>query len=191
VNGDPRANYPKDAYAGFWWRVLASLIDAVISMLILFVPAYLIYGLAIVTLLRPEATSIPFSANELIVGVLVANFVILIFNILYKTVCECSRLQGTLGKMAVGIKVTDIYGERISFPRSLVRTLPFYGATIVAVIGLFIGVPELENVFQLVGLISCIVVAVPPYKQGLHDMMAQSLVLRRSVVLTSVGEVFD
>ncbi len=43
--------------------------------------------------------------------------------LLYSAVMEGSRLQGTLGKMAAGIVVTDTNGQRLSFGRALLRNL--------------------------------------------------------------------
>jgi uncharacterized RDD family membrane protein YckC len=116
---------------------------------------------------------------------------LLILHILYKTVSECSRLQGTPGKLLVGIRVTDLYGKRIAFPRSLARTWPIYGTAIFGFLAVVTELPELGKAFSVVVLISCVIAAVPPYKQGLHDMMARCLVIKRDVELKDVGEVFD
>ena len=40
---------------------------------------------------------------------------------LYFALCESSAWQATLGKLALGIRVTDLQGQRISFPRALGR----------------------------------------------------------------------
>jgi Predicted membrane protein/domain len=77
---------------------------------------------------------------------------------LYFAVCESSAWQGTLGKLALGIRVTDMQGNRISFPRALGR----YAAKLLS------------------GIILCIgylMVAWTQRKQGLHDMVCGTLVL--------------
>jgi uncharacterized RDD family membrane protein YckC len=43
--------------------------------------------------------------------------------IAYKTVFECSAIQATPGKRAVGLIVTDLHGHRITLGASLIRTL--------------------------------------------------------------------
>jgi uncharacterized RDD family membrane protein YckC len=43
--------------------------------------------------------------------------------VLYFALLECSPWQATWGKRKMGLRVTDTHGVRISFPRSLVRSL--------------------------------------------------------------------
>jgi uncharacterized RDD family membrane protein YckC len=81
-----------------------------------------------------------------------------VMGVLYFAVCESSAWQGTLGKLALGIRVTDLQGERISFPRALGR----YFAKILSAIILGIGF---------------LMVAWTQRKQGLHDMICDTLVL--------------
>ncbi|BBP88885.1 hypothetical protein BsIDN1_25030 [Bacillus safensis] len=40
---------------------------------------------------------------------------------LYYAIMESSKLQGTLGKMALGIKVTKVTGEKVTFGRATGR----------------------------------------------------------------------
>nr|WP_277722031.1 RDD family protein [Bacillus safensis]WEZ15455.1 RDD family protein [Bacillus safensis] len=42
---------------------------------------------------------------------------------LYYAIMESSKLQGTLGKMALGIKVTKVTGEKVTFGRQLAASL--------------------------------------------------------------------
>ena len=78
---------------------------------------------------------------------------------LYEALMESSAYQATLGKMILGMKVTDLYGNRISFARATGRLF----AKIVSAMILGIG-------FIMVGFTE--------RKQGLHDMMAGTLVRR-------------
>ena len=51
-------------------------------------------------------------------------FLLLVLPImLYFTLCECSSWQATWGKRKMGLRVIDTHGARLSFPRSLVRSL--------------------------------------------------------------------
>lgn len=73
---------------------------------------------------------------------------------------ESSAKQATLGKMAVGIVVTDMNGGRISFGNATGR---FFGKI-------------LSGLIIYVGFI---MVAFTDKKQGLHDMMAGTLVVQK------------
>jgi len=51
-------------------------------------------------------------------------FLLLVFPVvLYFALLECSSWQATWGKRKVGLRVTDTHGARLSFLRSLVRSL--------------------------------------------------------------------
>jgi uncharacterized RDD family membrane protein YckC len=77
---------------------------------------------------------------------------------LYFALLESSPWQATLGKLALSIRVTDLEGHRISFPRALGR----YPAKVLAFLIAFIGV---------------LMVAWTARKQGLHDKICSTLVL--------------
>jgi uncharacterized RDD family membrane protein YckC len=77
---------------------------------------------------------------------------------LYFALCESSAWQATVGKLALGIRVTDMQGNRISLPRALGR----YPAKVLSFFMFFIGV---------------LIVAFTERKQGLHDLIAGTLVL--------------
>jgi len=79
---------------------------------------------------------------------------------LYYSIMECSKFQGTLGKLALKIKVTDINGLRVNFGRATGR---FFGRFFS---GLFFG-------------IGFIMIAYTVRKQALHDQMANCCVLRK------------
>ena len=73
---------------------------------------------------------------------------------------ESSRMQGTLGQQSIAIMVTDLQGRRISFARATGR---YFGQ-----------IPSL----LLLG-IGFLMIAFTEKKQGLHDLMAGCLVVRR------------
>jgi uncharacterized RDD family membrane protein YckC len=79
---------------------------------------------------------------------------------LYFAIMESSEKQATLGKMALNIIVTDMEGKRISFGKATGR----YFAKILSAIILYIGF---------------LMVAFTDKKQGLHDMLANTLVLNK------------
>ena len=105
-------------YAGFWIRVGAVIIDAVILQVINVALAFIIVGTY--DMLAPSVSVQILSA---------------VLGVLYYVGMESSSRQATLGKMAVGIKVGKANGERISFLNATGR----YFAKIISVIILFIG----------------------------------------------------
>ena len=72
---------------------------------------------------------------------------------------ESSRRQATLGKMALGIRVTDLDGRRVSFARASGR---WFG----------------KILSSLIFGIGYLMVAFTEKKQGLHDMIAGTRVMR-------------
>jgi uncharacterized RDD family membrane protein YckC len=127
-------------YAGFWIRVGAYFIDAIILWAIQMVLAFSVFGGYSFTV-----PNYPLTIVSALVG------------ILYFTVMESSTKQATLGKMAVGIKVGDANGGKISFANALGR----YFSKIISAIILCIG-------FMMVGW--------DDRKQGLHDKIANTFV---------------
>jgi uncharacterized RDD family membrane protein YckC len=74
---------------------------------------------------------------------------------------ESSAHQGTLGKIALGLFVTDLQGRRISFGRASGR---FFAKIITGLIPFFIGY---------------IMAGFTEKRQALHDMIAGCLVLKK------------
>ena len=89
-----------------------------------------------------------------------AILALMIVGWLYFALMESSVNQATLGKMALGIKVTDLDGNRISFGRATGR----YFGKIVSGMILYIG-------FIMAGFTE--------KKQALHDIMASCLVVNK------------
>jgi len=86
----------------------------------------------------------------------------LVLTWLYHALMESSEWQATLGKKALGLVVTDMAGQRVSFARSTGR---HFGKIITNMVPLFIG-------YIMAGFTA--------KKQALHDMLAGCLVLRRN-----------
>lgn len=139
-------------YAGFWNRVGAYLIDAVI-MYVANTVVFTVFGISMI----PVASTAP---EEVLGGAFwLALTVTLVINWLYFAMMESSARQATLGKMALGLSVTDESGQRIGFGRATGR---YFGKILSGLI-LFIGY---------------IMVAFTQRKQGLHDILAGTLVLK-------------
>jgi len=153
-------------YAGFWLRVVAYIIDSLIvslAMLILLVPLFfLMGGAAILGSLGHDLGNQPnpFAIGALLSLGLVIGGVALIGHWLYFAYLESGEKQATWGKQILGLYVTDLAGNRVSFARASGR---FFAKLITGLIPLGIGY---------------IMAGITERKQALHDMIASCLVLR-------------
>jgi uncharacterized RDD family membrane protein YckC len=143
---------PQPSYAGFWLRFLAWLIDALISCAISF-PLGIIIGLIM------AASGSDLNSGDLLLVRLSTNGFSIVAGWLYYSLCESSSWQATVGKKVLGLRVTDLDGQRISFLNATGR----HFAKILS--GLILG-------------IGFIMVAFTERKQGLHDMVASTLVVK-------------
>ncbi len=145
------------AYAGFWLRLVAYLIDSVlVAIAVLFV----------VVLPLMQRAGIPIeNAQVLLTGtsrqVFAINLAAAVAQWLYWSVMESSAWQATLGKRMLGLRVTDLAGRRISLARASGR----YFGKIISTLLLLFG-------FVMAGFTQ--------KKQALHDMMAGCLVLKKT-----------
>lgn len=147
-------------YAGFWRRVLAVVIDGFVLYVVLAVIDVASDGAAyqdVVSIGSPSGGSrtVGFNLPLTFFGSLVAVF----GGWLYFTWMESSALQATLGKLALGIMVTDLDGNPASFGRTARRSLAKFLSAITLMRG-----------FLMAGT--------TPHKQALHDMIAGTLVIR-------------
>jgi uncharacterized RDD family membrane protein YckC len=158
---------PSVIYAGFWLRVLAYLIDAAILGIFavpILIGAAMAMGIGGVLASIPR-NSDPFSNGLPPVFALFISFCVLlgIFGTwLYYALLESSEWQGTAGKKALGLIVTDMSGRRVSFARASGR---HFGKLVTSLIPLGIG-------YALAGFTE--------KRQTLHDMLASCLVLRKN-----------
>jgi uncharacterized RDD family membrane protein YckC len=150
-------------YAGFWLRLVAHLIDTVLILIVTgIVLGICVLGVGVGTLKAAfsgadQDPSMPFAIfGWFIVG----GFVLLILQWLYYAWMESSEHQATLGKMALGLIVTDLNDHRVSFARATGR---FFAKII-------------TNYTFLIGYIMA---GFTEKKQALHDMIASTLVLRK------------
>jgi len=152
-------------YAGFWLRFVAYIIDDIIMGFVGFLISIPFIGGIVFSAIgigeNPENTE---NLVKGLVGILGSVFglivVAVILGWLYFALMESSKSQATLGKMALGLKVTDLDGDPISFARATGR---YFGKIISGMI-LYIG-------YILAGLTE--------KKQALHDIMAACLVVRK------------
>jgi uncharacterized RDD family membrane protein YckC len=152
-------------YAGFWLRFLALLIDNVVmglGVVLVLIPLIFLTGLrGYLGEFHPDEEMNDAGAFMLVGFVFLLATASLVVTWLYHALMESSEWQATVGKKALGLVVTDIAGQRVSFGRATGR---HFGKIITNMIPAFIGY---------------IMAGFTEKKQALHDMMAGCLVLRR------------
>ena len=135
-------------YAGFWIRVAAALIDAVVLSIVIYVPLSMIYGEEY--WLGQQSV---YGFWDVLLGY-VLPFV--------ATIWFWLRFLGTPGKMALGLQIIDgSSGEKMRPGQAIGR----YFAYILAIIPLFLGL---------------FWVAIDKRKQGWHDKLAGTVVIRKT-----------
>ena len=128
-------------YAGFWIRLVAYIIDALILGAITFPATQVLAAMGI--------------------GDHSTNIMSIAISWMYFAVFESSNWMGSPGKKALGLIVTDEQGRRITVGRATRR----YFAKILSVLLLGLGM---------------VMIAFTTRKQGLHDKMFHTLVMRTS-----------
>jgi len=121
-------------YGAFWERFAAALLDG----FILVIPTYVLQSM---------------------MGNMSGSVVSILVNWLYSALLESGENQATIGKRALGLKVTDMNGHRISFANASGR---FFG----------------KYVSAIILLIGYLMMLWDDKKQTLHDKMAGTLVVK-------------
>jgi uncharacterized RDD family membrane protein YckC len=161
------------AYAGFWLRLVAAIIDG----LILGIPFGILFFISIASMLptliqNAQNTQDPQHAMAFVAAILPRFFFLLILtgvgSWLYWASMESSTWQATLGKKALGLYVTDLDGKRTTFGRTSGR---FWAGR---------GIGFVPSIGGLYYLIDCIMAGVTEKKQALHDIIAGCLVMRNN-----------
>ncbi len=162
----------KTTYAGFWWRFLAYLIDDILvsfATFIVFAPVWTIMGFSLFRMSDwydrdwdfysgVDPGTCQFIGSVVGLAILTA-LLATAFTWLYYALMESSKYQATLGKMAVGARVTDLEGNRISFARATGR---YFG----------------KIISGMILMIGYIMAGFTEKKQALHDMIANTLVIK-------------
>jgi len=143
-------------YAGFWRRFVAVIIDSIILSIVGAVVGAITGFIIGLILGASGADMVTIQAISGVIGFIIG----MVLNWLYYTLLESSSKQATIGKLALGIIVTDLNGSPISFGKANGR----YWGKIVSAITLLIG-------FIMAGFTQ--------KKQALHDIMASTLVVKK------------
>jgi uncharacterized RDD family membrane protein YckC len=145
---NPDAPVDSFEYAGFWIRVAASLIDTVLVLCVTLPLLFAIYGWSYLE--ASQTRSIAGGADFLLTWVAPAVAVVAFW--LYR--------QATPGKMALSVRVVDAAsGNTLTLGQSVGRYLGYFVSIIPFGLGL-------------------IWVAFDPKKQGWHDKLAGTVVIR-------------
>ncbi len=152
-------------YAGFWLRLAAYIIDYIVLQLVVGIMSLpfmvgMITGIIAASKEASEGPEIIAIVGVIMSFVFVIVIISLIVGWLYYALLESSKYQGTLGKVAVGIKVTDTVGNKITFARATGR----YFGKIISSMTIYIG-------FIMAGF--------TVKKQALHDIMSDCLVIKK------------
>jgi uncharacterized RDD family membrane protein YckC len=157
--GGPPAASPAmvNTYGGFWRRFWALLIDSVLIYVVT-LPVKLAVGLPWAFRVHDVRSFDPELMGSLIGAGLLLNSATFVLTWGYVAWMQSSERQATLGMMALGLRITDQDGRRISFARATGR----YFASLLSAFTLGIGY------------------LIQPFtarRQTLHDMLAGTLVL--------------
>ncbi len=157
-------------YAGFWLRFVAFIIDAIVVGCI----DWIILAPILAAIGISAAGGFPFSGfnspDEVDIAAMVATlsamfgiawFVKRVVDILYHSLMESSKFQGSLGKMALGLVVTDTNGAKLDFTKALIRNL-------------------CKIISGMILAIGYIIAGFTEKKQALHDIIASTLVVKKA-----------
>jgi uncharacterized RDD family membrane protein YckC len=147
-------------YAGFWIRFVAVLIDAAVLSIVI-VPLWILIFVAMGAASSMQSASRNPDAAVAVVMTVMPLLMLAIIggNWLYEAVLTSSSKQGTLGKMALGLKVVDKNGSRLSFLHATGRHFA-----------------KMINGFTF--YIGFIMAGFTERKQGLHDLIAGTYVVK-------------
>ena len=146
---------PRPAFAGFWLRAVAYLIDTLLISLV--------FGLAASfypsTFIKfPDAASTSLTSLPQLTPMAFAITITVTW--FYYTIFEASAWQATPGKRVIRLYVTDLNGRRVTFARAAARNFA-------------------KTISSLTFLVGYLVAGFTEKKQALHDILASCLVLRR------------
>jgi len=155
-------------YAGFWMRFLALIIDGIIIGVvrwIIILPILAAMGIGMASEIQSLDTDDPSTALPIIGTIMafagISMLVSTLIWILYYTLMETSKYQGTVGKIALGLIVTDVNGNKLDFSKALIRNI-------------------CKIISSMIFCIGYIIAGFTEKKQGLHDIIAGTLVVKKA-----------
>jgi uncharacterized RDD family membrane protein YckC len=146
-------------YGGFWIRFVAWLLDVIIVGLVLMPFRMAILGVMGVSMGVGGMRDNPANLFVMLPALGLSGMVMMAGSWLYEALMTSSSKQATIGKMALGLKVTDLRGQRLTFARATGRYFAKY----------------LSSMTLLIGYI---IAGFTARKQALHDFAAGTYVVR-------------
>jgi uncharacterized RDD family membrane protein YckC len=170
---EPHQTEQKRKYAGFWIRFVAYLLDSFIigipiTILVFVVLLYMVGSTvgfealtdpAFLDSANVEAELTNQEAITFLVGYLLSILISFLLTVIYFAGMHASKWQATIGKKVLGLVVTDLKGNRISFWRGL---------------GRYFAMAFLSSIL----MVGYLVAAFTEKKQSLHDLIAGTFVIR-------------
>lgn len=139
-------------YAGVLTRFVASLIDGIVF--------FVVYALIMLAVTPVGGTADPAQMQSTMLMMAMLQLGLYLSNWVYFAMMESSSYQATLGKLMMGIRVTDLHGQPIGFGRASAR---YWGKL-------------LSGIF----MIGYLMAFFTERTQALHDLLAGCVVVRKS-----------
>jgi uncharacterized RDD family membrane protein YckC len=189
-NGVAPARSTAVQYASLWRRFAAYLIDNLSVGAIIYLPVFLVLiATGVISSSDMQAGATTEQYRDYLLVVYIVGAAGLVPEIVFLAAMESSGFQATPGKMLLGIKVTDIDGNRVSLVRAIGRNLA-KNAPSAFLAGLTILLYAVASdpramraltslLYTLLPIPFFLVIAFTQKKQGVHDMMANSLVVMK------------
>jgi uncharacterized RDD family membrane protein YckC len=146
--------YPsKVNLANFWWRLLAYFIDYVLLITFMAMIGVLLGLISVYTGNHWFDSDKEYKFEENLLGIVVF--------ILYHSISESTRIQGSIGKVVCKLKVVNTEGERIDYPKAIGRNLGKILSSLMCGMGFL-------NIFW------------DKNRQAWHDQLAKTYIIRVS-----------
>jgi len=157
-------------YAGFWLRFVAWFIDVILLGIVAWIiitPILAAIGFAshfsFSDFQNTEDIASLIAVLSAMIGISWATNEVL--KVLYHSFMESSKYQGSVGKMALGLIVTDLQGKKLDFGKALIRNL-------------------CKIISNLTFTIGYIMAGFTEKQQALHDLIAGTLVVKKQPELS-------
>jgi uncharacterized RDD family membrane protein YckC len=155
-------------YAGFWMRFLALIIDGIIIGVvrwIIILPILASMGMGMASEIQSLDADDPSTALPILGTIMafagISALISTVIWIVYYTLMETSKYQGTVGKIALGLIVTDANGNKLDFSKALIRNV-------------------CKIISSMILCVGYIMAGLTEKKQGLHDIIAGTLVVKKA-----------
>ena len=185
----PEKSLDSERVPSLWLRFAANTLDSVILLFLslpLIIPMVFVVFRQTIDALESGAQQVSYTHNQqLVIGF--TSLALLLFTVAYYTFTTSSRLQGTLGKAILKLKVVDSDGNKINRSTSFRRYMFLAGPgmpysllgssqnMIASGIGVFFSI--VQTVYLI---ISALQAQNDPHKRMIHDRFAKTKVVYKT-----------